>query len=69
MCIYGFRVIIKYYMGRRSEQTDSPFVVEVYQKMLANLISWRKKSFNWNRLKCPEILNRIEVGNANSQQK
>ena len=39
----------------------------VYQKMLANLVSWLWRSFNWNRLKCPEILNRVEVGSVNSQ--
>ena len=37
--------------------------------MLANLGSWVERSFNWNRLKCPEILNGVEVGNANSQHK
>ena len=30
--------------------------------MLANLLSWRGRSFNWNHLKCSEILNRVEVG-------
>ena len=32
--------------------------------MLANLVSWLGRSFNWNRWKCPEILDRVEVGNA-----
>ena len=41
----------------------------VYQKMLANLVSWLRRSFNRNRLKCPEMLNRLEVGNSNSQNK
>ena len=27
--------------------------------------TWSGRSLNWNRLKCPEILNNIEVGNAN----
>ena len=41
----------------------------VYQKMLANLVSWLRRPFSWNRLKCPETLNRVEVGNADSQHK
>ena len=43
--------------------------LEVYQKMLAKLDSWLKRSFNWNCLKCPEILNRVEMGNENFQHK
>ena len=43
--------------------------LEVYQKMLANLIGWLRKLLDWNRLKCPEIINRAEVGNVNSQHK
>ena len=31
----------------------------VYQKMLANLVGWLRRSFNWNRLKCPEILDKV----------
>ena len=38
----------------------------VYQKILANLVSSIRRSFNWNPLKCPEIFNRVAVGNANS---
>ena len=41
----------------------------VYQKKLAKLDSWLIRSFNWNGLKCPEIVNRVEAGNANSQHK
>ena len=41
----------------------------VYKKMLAHLVSWLGKLFNLNRLKCPGIINRVEVGNANSQHK
>ena len=37
----------------------------VYQKMLAKLISWIRRSFNWNRLKCPELLIMVVLGNAN----
>ena len=44
-------------------------VLGVYQKMSANLVSWLSRSFHGNILKCPEILNRVEVGNANSQHK
>ena len=30
--------------------------------MLAKLDSWLSRSFHWNHLKSPEILNRVEVG-------
>ena len=33
-----------------------------YKNFLTNFVSWLGKWFNWNRLKCQEIL-----GNANSQ--
>ena len=41
----------------------------VHQKKLADLFSWLRRPFNWNSLKCPEIVNSVEVGNANSQHK
>ena len=31
--------------------------LRVYQKMLANLVSWLTRLLNWNRLKCLEIIN------------
>ena len=37
----------------------------VYQKMLVNLVSWLRALLNWNRLKCPVILNWVEVGYQN----
>ena len=43
--------------------------LEAYQKKLVKLVSWLRRSFSWNRLKCPELLNKVEVGNANSQHK
>ena len=43
--------------------------LEVFQKMLDKLVSWLNRSFNWNRLKYLEILNVVEVGNANFQYK
>ena len=42
---------------------------EFIKKMLTNLLSWLGGWFNWSRLKCPEILNRVEVGNANFRHK
>ena len=30
--------------------------------MLVKLDSWLCRSFHWNHLKCPEILNSVEVG-------
>ena len=42
----------------------------VYPKnMLPKLISWLRRSFNWYRLKCTEILNREVFGDVNSQDK
>ena len=41
----------------------------VYQKLLAKLVSWLRRLFSWNRLKCPELLNRVEVCNTNFQYK
>ena len=41
----------------------------VYQKLLANLVGWLRRLLTWNCLKCPEIINRLEVGNVNSQHK
>ena len=41
----------------------------VYQKMLTKLESWLRRSFNWNCLKCPELLNKVVLDNANSQHK
>ena len=38
-------------------------------KIVANLISWLRRLFNWNRLKCSEIFNSVEVDNADSQHK
>ena len=55
--------------ARRNENNSGGKVLEVYQKMSANLVSWLSRSFHGNILKCPEILNRVEVGNANSQHK
>ena len=43
--------------------------LDIYQKMLANWVSCLRRSFNWSRLKCPEIINRVEVGNVNFQHK
>ena len=33
----------------------------VYKKMLAKLVSWLGRWFDWNRLKCLEILNSVEM--------
>ena len=38
-------------------------------KIVANLVSWLRRLFNWNRLKCSEIFNSVEVDNADSQHK
>ena len=38
-------------------------------KIVANLVSWLRRLFNWNRLKCFEIFNSVEVDNADSQHK
>ena len=40
-----------------------------FQKMLVKLVSWLRGLFNLSRLKSPEILNRVVMGNANSQHK
>ena len=58
---------VKYFPGRRNEKDSGG--LRVYQKILARLVSWLKRSCNWNRLKCPETLNRVVLGNANSQYK
>ena len=39
---------------------------KVCQRILVSLI---RRSFNLNRLKCPKLFNRVEVGNENSQNK
>ena len=36
-----------------------------YQIMSVNKVSWLRIWFNWNNLKCPEILNRVKMGNTN----
>ena len=41
----------------------------VYQKMLAKFVSWLRGLLSLNRLKSPEILNRVVLGNADSQGK
>ena len=41
----------------------------VYQKMLGKLVSWLRRLLSLNRLKCPEIPNRVVLGSANSQHK
>ena len=41
----------------------------VYQKMLANLVSWLRISVNLNRLKCPKLLGKLEVGNPSFKHK
>ena len=33
------------------------------------LVSWLRRLFNWNCLKCPEMLDGVVPGNANSQHK
>ena len=40
--------------------------LRVYQKILARLVNWLRKSFSWNLLKCPEILNRVVIGNTDN---
>ena len=39
---------------------------KVCQRILVSLI---RRSFNLNRLKCPKLFNKVEVGNENSQNK
>ena len=41
----------------------------VYRKKLVKLVSLLRRLFNWNRLKSPEILNKVEVVNANSRHR
>ena len=53
--------------ARRNEKNSRG--LGVYQKMLANLVSWLRRLLNWNCLKYPEIIDRVEVGNGNSQHK
>ena len=73
--IYGLRdsisfnlfAKISYIQACRNEKNSGG--LGVYKKILANLVSRLRRSFNWNCLKCPELLNRLEVSNANSQHK
>lgn len=41
----------------------------VYQKVLAALVGWLRRQFSWSCLKCPEIIENVEMGNVNSQHK
>ena len=53
----------------RRNKKNSGGGLGVYQKLLANLVGWLRRLLTWNCLKCPEIINRLEVGNVNSQHK
>ena len=57
--------ISAYFQARRNEKISGGGL-RVYKQMLANLVGWLGRWFDWNRLKCLEIRNNVEVGYASS---
>ena len=62
--------IISFYLNNHAEmkkKNNNNRGLGVYQIMLASKVSWLRIMFSWNHLKCPEILNRVKMGNVNSK--
>ena len=68
----GYILVYDFVLERqacRNEKNSEGGCWKFIKIMLTNLVSWLGGWFNWNRLKCPEILNRVEGSNANFRHK
>ena len=57
---------IKNKYGKNSRLLFTCLMYETKAGKNENMVSWLRRLFNWNRFKRSEILNKVEVGNANS---